>query len=570
LTCILFISSGKDRQGQMASIVLPSDASYKLRRKLHQTGNSVEVAQNEHRIENNISAKSGTEPEPKSNDDSWVGDGAGLEFAIHALDGKGSAVGDEKHESKNKVSNRNAARKRRRDWRKKEAREAEAARLLSIKEVELVKNEVIMRNDQDPLDIAFEDEMEETQSDGCIVIDPMPDETMAFPPMKKMKANMLYNMRRRCRQKLTKHTNRTVETTETANFERSSIVHVLRPDEIDTLIKDKGLQVIHLSQPTRTTVEDVDTMNWMIDSASMAKLSTINFSTSNIAIISTFENIKHDKRLAFIGNFQGPTPKDSDYILLGLFLTTITDPNEKDVNVQDFLKICDSTKYNINIGRSSGHHDSQGANFGIGARREFRIKDNLSSVGSYASKTNKDPENIFLEKRIIDEMEKATAAVGDFMGYSLHDLNAVQLKAICERAKIAGFENDLYMLGETGYATLFYNFDASTLEKHVEFDMNMTTIFVPKQEWKGKDINHLQFNFHLTGKDNGILSIPIFPGRILYYHGFLLTHHQMHDGGNCSENGCCLNYSAYANRKLLAYFIKSFQRFLDKMENSEG
>ncbi len=156
-------------------------------------------------------------------------------------------------------------------------------------------------------------------------------------------------------------------------------------------------------------------------------------------------------------------------------------------------------------------------------------------------------------------MSRATAAVSDFMEYSLHDLNAVQLRAICERASIAGFDDNLHMLGETGYATLFYNFDASTLEKHIEFDMNMTTIFVLKQEWRGKDRNHLQFIFHLTGDDDRILSIPMFPGRILYYHGFLLTHHQMHDGGNCSDNGCCLNYSAYANHKLLAHFIKSFQ-----------
>jgi len=87
-----------------------------------------------------------------------------------------------------------------------------------------------------------------------------------------------------------------------------------------------------------------------------------------------------------------------------------------------------------------------------------------------------------LEKQIIQEMSKACAAVMDFMKYSLHDLNAVQLKAICQRTSIAGFANDLHMLGETGYATLFYNFDASTMEKHTEFDMNMRTIFVPKQE----------------------------------------------------------------------------------------
>ncbi len=84
-------------------------------------------------------------------------------------------------------------------------------------------------------------------------------------------------------------------------------------------------------------------------------------------------------------------------------------------------------------------------------------------------------------------MSKATAAVSAFMEYSLHDLNAVQLKAICETASIAGFDDNLHMLGETGYATLFYNFDASTLEKHTKFDMNMMTIFVPKQEWRGKN-----------------------------------------------------------------------------------
>jgi len=65
-------------------------------------------------------------------------------------------------------------------------------------------------------------------------------------------------------------------------------------------------------------------------------------------------------------------------------------------------------------------------------------------------------------------------------------MSAVQLRAICQRASIAGFADDLHMLGETGYAMLFYNFDASTMERHTEFDMYMMTIFVPNQEWKGK------------------------------------------------------------------------------------
>jgi len=167
------------------------------------------------------------------------------------------------------------------------------------------------------------------------------------------------------------------------------------------LITAKGLQVIYLSQLTRTVVDDVDNMNWSIDSTSLTKLSSLDFSLSNIAIITKYNDLKYEEMLAFIGNFQGPMPNDSDYILLGLFLTTTIDPKEENVNVQEFLNICDSTKYNINVGRSSGHHDSQGANFGIGARREFRIKDNLSSVGSYASKPKKDPENIFWRNALL-------------------------------------------------------------------------------------------------------------------------------------------------------------------------
>jgi len=130
------------------------------------------------------------------------------------------------------------------------------------------------------------------------------------------------------------------------------------------------------------------------------------------------------------------------------------------------------------------------------------------------------------------------------MGYSLHKLNVAHSKII---VKIASFPEDLHMKGDTGYASLFYNFDACTMEKHTEYDMNMTTIFVPKEDWIGKTRNHLQFIFSLTGEDDILLSIPMFPGCVLHYQGFLPTHQQMHDGGKCTNNDCCLNYSAFAN-----------------------
>jgi len=144
--------------------------------------------------------------------------------------------------------------------------------------------------------------------------------------------------------------------------------------------------------------------------------------------------------------------------------------------------------------------------------------------------------------------------------FDFHVLNACQLQANCIKANVVGLSENMHMKVDTGYASVFLNIDASTMQPHREFDMNMTTIFIPDQDWRNKEPNHLQFRFHLTEKEDGILSIPMKPGSIIYFHAYLLTHHQIHDNGRSSIDGCCLNYSAYANRKLLCYFIKSYHR----------
>ena len=106
--------------------------------------------------------------------------------------------------------------------------------------------------------------------------------------------------------------------------------------------------------------------------------------------------------------------------------------------------------------------------------------------------------------------------------------------------------------------------NASTLDKHIELDWSMTTIFVPQQKWVGKEKNHLQFIFHLTGKKNGMLHVSMSPGTIIYFHGSLLTHQQVHNCGEVTGNGCCLNFSAYANRALLCNFITTINRIKQK------
>ena len=88
-----------------------------------------------------------------------------------------------------------------------------------------------------------------------------------------------------------------------------------------------------------------------------------------------------------------------------------------------------------------------------------------------------------------------------YVGFNVLKSNATHLKAIAEISEIAGFEQEFHLKGDTEYASLFYNVDASTMQRHREFDMNMTMIFVPNQDWKGKEKNHLQFIFHLTGDE---------------------------------------------------------------------
>jgi len=142
---------------------------------------------------------------------------------------------------------------------------------------------------------------------------------------------------------------------------------VITPEELDNLTAAKVFQVIHLTHPSQRVINNVDTIDWCIDSANLKKLSMLDLSISNVAIVTKYEYVKYKKLLAFVGNIPESTPRNNDHILLGLFLVTNISSLNEIVNVQDLLSVCDSSKYNINIGQLSGHHDSQGTSFGFGA-----------------------------------------------------------------------------------------------------------------------------------------------------------------------------------------------------------
>ena len=101
-------------------------------------------------------------------------------------------------------------------------------------------------------------------------------------------------------------------------------------------------------------VNDVDVINWStMDPTSMKKWATIDFSSSIVAIVTMYEHVKEEKMLAFVGTVPSAKPRNEDCVLLGLFLVTNVDPLDEDFDVQDFFQLCDETKYNINVGKSS-------------------------------------------------------------------------------------------------------------------------------------------------------------------------------------------------------------------------
>jgi len=153
-------------------------------------------------------------------------------------------------------------------------------------------------------------------------------------------------------------------------------------------------------------------------------------------------------------------------------------------------------------------------------------------------------------------MESVRDELHCFVEYDILLDNCNSLSLSAKYACEFGISQDFHLLGCMGYTSLFYNIDASTLDHHMEMDWSMTTIYILNQEWKDKLDDHLQFLFHIANK-KGIIHISMQPGTIIYFHGSLLTHQQIHNHGEVIGYGCCLNFSAYANQKLLCHYIAS-------------
>jgi len=316
---ILFYSDNGNCCESQESPGSSTDASYKLRRKLHQNDDSGEVTSSNIGMKKCKPVKSGTESDLTSKDDFWLGDGADSECTIRAIDQLGTTPADFFGVITNPVSSKSAARKRRREARKMAARQQAAQQQAAQQQA--AEQQALQIHDQERPslnDIAIKQNVDKEVSVKkddkdigayCvpIILPDVEDESDSLVVFKKKKANHSYNMRRRCEQRLIQHFNRKINTTDTAKFERSSIAHVITPEELHDLSTKKGLQVLHLSCPTTTEFNNIETINWTIDSASYKKLSTLDFSSSNVAIVTTYEHVKEEKKWLLLVLFLVPS-----------------------------------------------------------------------------------------------------------------------------------------------------------------------------------------------------------------------------------------------------------------------
>jgi len=337
-----------------------------------------------------------------------------------------------------------------------------------------------------------------------------------------------------------------------APAEECTVVHVLSKQELADLC-DHGAQVIHLDKPHR----DIENNNisWNVVTQSVFDNEHKYLLKTNTVFITTYDQLQHDPKLIFLGSYYTDEPAPDAWVLLALVmqrLDSTIEENESCVDVDELYSKCCASKRNIVDGTSSKHHDSRGAIFGFGARREFSgIKmENGSSLGQYVSLPGKEFVADELEDYLVGEMSTVHNLVHCYARQDLHKMNAVQLVATETQAVSNNYDDDFHLKGGSCYTSLYYNFSASTMHFHTEMDWTMTTLFVPLQNWEGKDSNHLQFQLRLCDKENFLVNISMMPGTMIYFHGYLLTHHQMHDNGNCRNKSCCMNYSGYANQTL--------------------
>jgi len=370
------------------------------------------------------------------------------------------------------------------------------------------------------------------------------------------------DLRRNNANQRARHVNVTFNQNEHAKHNQCTIAHVITEQQLNDM-KEKGTHIIHVKQPQWNHHDKKNNDRGLFWTIVKGQRTLQQHSNNSLVVVTTYDQIAHEPKIRFIGTFD-KKPEPNAWILL----CAVHQPKENDIpfdplfyDIPTTTQQCKTVKKNIINNKSNSHHQSQGLYFGFGSRKDMNINpNNQSSIATYVAKKGKELLNQELHHNIQKSMEHVRDQLHAFVGHDVLKDNSTTLRVGARLAKKLGMRKDFYLQGKTGYTSLLYNVDASTMQKHTEMDWAMTTIYVPNQTWHNKPKDHLRFLFHLTEQPNGILNINMQPGTIIYFHGSLLTHQQIHNHGNTTKRGCCCNFSGYANRRLLCHLVNSIQR----------
>jgi len=112
-----------------------------------------------------------------------------------------------------------------------------------------------------------------------------------------------------------------VEETKTANFDRSCLCSVLKPEQM-TKLRKKGMVFIHVNTPIRKMEGKAEVVFWTLSDPSV-QLSDIDFSKSDVCVVTEYKNVKDDTTLAYVGAIHGRLPDDCDLIILTMIIQSM-------------------------------------------------------------------------------------------------------------------------------------------------------------------------------------------------------------------------------------------------------
>jgi len=257
-----------------------------------------------------------------------------------------------------------------------------------------------------------------------------------------------------------------------AKHQNCTIVHLLTNDELNTM-KDKGTIVIHITLPIKSNNTTEKSTFWLIVDV-LGNIDVFSSPCKNdMLIVTSYDQLQSSKQICFIGReFNKPTPKT--WALLCLVHQQTDFKSSFDTNsyvVHDSKSDCKRAKHNIVTGRATGHHRSCGNIHGFGSCRDMHINNKtLSSLSKYVVKKGGIEINGVLKDCLKKSMESVRDELRRFLGYDILLNNCNSLSVSEKYACKFGISQAFHLLGCTGYMSLFYNIDASTLDRHTEMD----------------------------------------------------------------------------------------------------